>query len=85
LTRRRPSGCARLVPIGKKPSRSKIEERTVTYDVIVAGLGGRGSATADQLYKFASVIGEILADLAIEGSTRHPIGLFSPDRLAPRE
>ena len=27
-------------------------------------------------YKFASVIGEILADLAIDGATRHPIDLF---------
>ena len=32
-------------------------------------------------YKFASVIGEILADLAIDGVTRHPIGLFAPARL----
>jgi sarcosine oxidase len=32
-------------------------------------------------YKFASVIGEILADLAIEHDTRHPIGLFSPSRF----
>ena len=32
-------------------------------------------------YKFASVVGEILADLAIDGSTRHPIGLFAPDRF----
>ncbi len=32
-------------------------------------------------YKFASVIGEILADLAIDGATRHPIGLFSPTRF----
>jgi len=32
-------------------------------------------------YKFASVIGEILADLAIDGSTRHPIGLFTPSRF----
>ena len=32
-------------------------------------------------YKFASVIGEILADLAIEGATRHPIALFSPMRF----
>jgi len=55
----------------------------VTYDVIVAGLGGMG--TAYQLYKFASVIGEILADLTIDGSTPHPSGLFSPDRLAARE
>ena len=32
-------------------------------------------------YKFASVIGEILADLAIDGATRHPIDLFSPHRF----
>jgi sarcosine oxidase len=31
-------------------------------------------------YKFASVIGEILADLATDGKTRHPIGLFDPER-----
>ena len=35
-------------------------------------------------YKFASVIGEILADLAIERATRHPIGLFSPGRFSSR-
>jgi sarcosine oxidase len=32
-------------------------------------------------FKFATVIGEILADLATRGETRHPIGLFVPDRL----
>jgi len=32
-------------------------------------------------YKFASVIGEILADLAIDGTTRHPIDLFRPSRF----
>ena len=32
-------------------------------------------------YKFASVIGEVLGDLAIDGSTRHPIGLFAPSRF----
>ncbi len=32
-------------------------------------------------YKFCSVIGEILADLAIDGSTRHDISLFSLDRF----
>lgn len=35
-------------------------------------------------YKFASVVGEILADLAIGGATRHPIGLFSPTRFGGR-
>jgi sarcosine oxidase len=34
-------------------------------------------------YKFASVVGEILADLALDGSTRHPIALFDPRRFAP--
>jgi sarcosine oxidase len=32
-------------------------------------------------YKFASVIGEILADLATSGATRHPISLFAPSRF----
>lgn len=33
-------------------------------------------------FKFASVIGEILADLAVDGTTRHPIGLFAPERFS---
>jgi sarcosine oxidase len=32
-------------------------------------------------FKFASVIGDILADLAIDGSTKHDIGLFKLDRF----
>ena len=32
-------------------------------------------------FKFASVIGEILADLAVDGATRHPIGLFAVSRF----
>ena len=55
----------------------------MTYDVIVAGLGGMG--TVYQFYKFASVNGEIHADLAIDGSARHHFGLFSPDRLTAPE
>lgn len=35
-------------------------------------------------YKFASVVGEILADLAMERTTRHPIGLFASDRFLGR-
>lgn len=42
--------------------------------LIAAGFSGHG-------YKFCSVIGEILADLALNGETRHPVGLFSPSRL----
>jgi sarcosine oxidase len=32
-------------------------------------------------FKFASVMGEILADLALDGRTRHDIGLFRLERL----
>jgi sarcosine oxidase len=39
-----------------------------------AGFSGHG-------YKFASVVGEILADLAREGETDHPIDMFRLDRF----
>ncbi|HET9258942.1 MAG TPA: N-methyl-L-tryptophan oxidase [Acidimicrobiia bacterium] len=42
--------------------------------VVAAGFSGHG-------FKFASVIGEILADLAIDGGTRHEIGLLSMRRF----
>ena len=35
-------------------------------------------------FKFCSVIGEILADLAIDGLTRHDISLFRLNRFAPQ-
>jgi sarcosine oxidase len=41
---------------------------------VACGFSGHG-------FKFASVVGEILADLAISGSTPHPIELFSPGRF----
>jgi sarcosine oxidase len=40
-----------------------------------AGFSGHG-------FKFCSVVGEILADLALEGDTPHDIGLFRLSRLA---
>lgn len=42
---------------------------------IAAGFSGHG-------FKFTSVIGEILADLATSGGTHHPIALFSPERFS---
>ena len=42
--------------------------------VVAAGFSGHG-------YKFCSVVGEILADLAIDGSTPHDIELFRLDRF----
>jgi sarcosine oxidase len=42
--------------------------------VVGAGFSGHG-------FKFCSVLGEILADLALDGETRHDIGLFRLDRF----
>ncbi|MFD4932487.1 N-methyl-L-tryptophan oxidase [Peribacillus butanolivorans] len=41
---------------------------------LAAGFSGHG-------FKFASVVGEILADIVIDGKTNHPIDLFSPKRF----
>ena len=43
--------------------------------IIGCGFSGRG-------YKFAPVVGEILADLALLGETRHDIGFLSVRRFA---
>ena len=43
--------------------------------VVAAGFSGHG-------YKFCSVVGEIMADLAMHGETAHDIGLFALDRFA---
>jgi sarcosine oxidase len=42
--------------------------------VVACGFSGHG-------FKFVPVVGEILADLVTDGGTRHPIGLFDPDRF----
>jgi sarcosine oxidase len=42
---------------------------------VAAGFSGHG-------YKFCSVVGEIMADLAMHGATSHDIGLFRLDRFA---
>jgi sarcosine oxidase len=43
------------------------------------------SACSGHGFKFAPVVGEILADLALEGSTRHEIGFLEPERLLVRK
>ncbi|MBL7253958.1 N-methyl-L-tryptophan oxidase [Paractinoplanes lichenicola] len=42
---------------------------------VACGFSGHG-------FKFVTVVGEILADLATCGSTAHPIGLFDPRRFS---
>ncbi|PYR35790.1 MAG: N-methyl-L-tryptophan oxidase, partial [Acidobacteria bacterium] len=44
--------------------------------LVAAGFSGHG-------FKFCSVVGEILADLTLDGGTRHDISLFSAARLPP--
>ena len=44
--------------------------------LVAAGFSGHG-------FKFAPVVGEILADLVTTGTTAHPIGLFDPARFDP--
>jgi len=43
--------------------------------ILACGFSGHG-------FKFASVVGEVLADLALDGWTRHPVGLFALRRFA---
>jgi sarcosine oxidase len=43
--------------------------------ILAAGFSGHG-------FKFCSVVGEILADLALEGNTKHDISLFALERFS---
>lgn len=43
--------------------------------IVAGGFSGHG-------FKFASVVGEIVADLVIDGASRHDIGFLSPARFA---
>ena len=54
--------------IGRHPKHENV--------VVACGFSGHG-------FKFVPVVGEILADLALDGSTRHPIVLFDPMRFRP--
>ena len=45
-----------------------------TNVTVACGFSGHG-------FKFVPVVGEILADLAVDGATDHPISLFDPTRL----
>ncbi|MBM4420624.1 MAG: N-methyl-L-tryptophan oxidase [Chloroflexi bacterium] len=51
-------------------------DRSVVHDAVLYA-----SACSGHGFKFASVIGEILADLALTGASRHEIGFLSAARL----
>ncbi len=59
------------------PDRNFILDRHPKHGQVAYGCGFSGHG-----FKFASVIGEILADLAIDGSTMHPIDFLSASRLS---
>ena len=59
------------------PDRHFVLDRHPHYPQVVYGCGFSGHG-----FKFASAIGEVLADLALEGVTRHPIDFLSAGRFA---
>jgi sarcosine oxidase len=78
----------RLTGVGQEPTRSKVCLYTNTPDqhfiadhhpdsgriTLLGGFSGHG-------FKFASVMGEIAADLALNGATERPIDFFSLKRF----
>jgi sarcosine oxidase len=79
----------RRMPLANGPTRdTKVCLYTNTHDAnfIVDRLADDpnvvvASACSGHGFKFSSVIGEILADLVLDGETRHPIDFLSADRL----
>src|SRR4051794_39504434 len=67
-------------------SKTCVYDMPVDRDFILDRLPGHPRITigmgAGHVAKFASLAGEILADLALEGRTRHPIDAFRADRPA---
>ncbi len=61
------------------PDRDFVLDHHPAHPQVIYGCGFSGHG-----FKFASVIGEILADLAIDGRTRHAIGFLAASRFSPR-
>ena len=82
-----------LLPRGRRPDHrrsrpaSSTHTRTSTSSSTATRTRRRSSsprASPGHGFKFCSVIGEIMADLALDGATRHDIELFRLDRFAMR-
>jgi sarcosine oxidase len=69
---------ARVCLYTMTPDRHFVVDRHPAHErvTIACGFSGHG-------FKFAAVLGEALADLAIDGRTALPIGLFAAARLRP--
>lgn len=70
---------AAACPYTNTPDEHFVIARHPAYEraAVACGFSGHG-------FKFAPVVGEILADLVIDGSTRHPIEAFDPGRFLGR-
>lgn len=79
---------AKHLPTAGRPSAAEVCMYTLTPDrhfvidrhpafpnvAVACGFSGHG-------FKFAPTVGEVLADLTLDGGTKHPIGLFSANRF----
>lgn len=72
-----PLRAAKVCMYTKTPDEHFIIDRHPLYPGVVFA-----SACSGHGFKFASVVGEILADLALEGRTELPIGFLGRDRAA---
>ena len=74
--RRRAGDVARDLPVREQPRRALPARRPprLPAGVVAAGFSGHG-------FKFCSVIGEIVADLALDGTTRHEIDFLRLGRF----
>ncbi len=71
---------AKVCPYSLTPDGHFIIDRHPTQDglVLCGGFSGHG-------FKFAPLVGEVVADLALEGGSRHEIGFLSLGRFADAE
>lgn len=79
---------AKHLPTAGRPSAAEVCMYTLTPDrhfvidrhpafanvAVACGFSGHG-------FKFAPTVGEVLADLTLDGRTKHPIGLFGANRF----
>ena len=61
---------------GNSPDENFIIDKLPGQDNVVVACGFSGHG-----FKFVSVVGEILADLAMDGATKHPIGFLNAKRF----
>ena len=68
----------------RRPACTRVPATTTSCSALHPGSSGRvvlAVGFAGHGFKFTPVVGEIVADLVIDGSTRHEIGFLSPTRF----